>query len=77
MNIEARKLELIEFLINLKDENLINKIEAAIKESQKEDDTLTKFTLEQYVDRVKIAEEDFKSGRFKTQEKLEIDSETW
>ena len=77
MNLQSRKLQAIGFLINCQDEKLFNKIEATIKDSQQQELTLQPFSQKQMDERAKRAKEDYLSGRFKTQEQLEIESETW
>ncbi len=77
MNFQTRKLKAIGYLINLQDEKLFSKIEATIEESHKQELTMKPFTQKQMVERAKRANEDYLAGRVKTQEQLEIESETW
>jgi len=75
MDLQARKYSLIEYLIALKDETILKKIEAAffnIKESK-----LEKFTQQDLLNRAIQSNDDYLSGNFKTQEQLEIESEKW
>ena len=79
MNIQARKYSLIEYLIELKDESLITKIESLIS-SEQDHETAPKYkplTKNDLVLRANEANEDYISGRVKTQEQLESDSENW
>jgi len=78
MDLQTRKLNTIEYLLNLKDEVLFNKIESIIIESQNENKRELKLlTQEQLINRAKQANEDYLAGNFKTQEQLEIESENW
>jgi len=77
MNLQSRKLQAIGFLINCQDEKLFSKIESTIKDSQQQEFNTQPFSQKQMVERAKRANEDYLSGRFKTQEQLEIESETW
>jgi hypothetical protein len=72
MNLQARKLELIEYLIQVNDEKVINQIENLIDKSN-----LTPFTKNELISRAKQSELDFQAGKFKTQEQLETDSIHW
>ena len=75
-NFQARKLEAINVLINIKDEVVFRKIEEKIKETCVES-TIKQFTQKQLVERAKRANEDFKNGKFISQENLIKESENW
>jgi len=78
MDLQTRKLNLIEYLIHLQDEKLFSRIEAAIARNTRHDTrNLQPFTEQQLLDRAKLSDEDYKAGRFTTQEKLETESEKW
>jgi hypothetical protein len=77
MNLSTKKLQLIEYLINCQDEKLFDKIEATIKDSQQQEFTKAPFSQKQMVERAKLANEDYLSGRYKTQKQLKTESETW
>jgi len=77
MNLQTRKLQAIGFLINCQDEKLFSKLEATIRDSQQSELTRQPFSQKQMVERAKRANEDYLAGRFKTQEQLEVESETW
>ena len=78
MDLQTRKLNTIEYLLNLKDEVLFNKIESIIIESQNENKRELKLlTQEQLINRAKQANEDYLAGNFKTQDQLETESENW
>jgi tryptophan 2,3-dioxygenase len=78
MDLQTRKLKAIEYLIGLRDEKMFRKIEFTIEEVRNLE-TVRKnarpLTAEQLVDRAKRSNNDFLSGRFKTQEELEKESE--
>jgi len=78
MDLQTRKLNLIEFLIGLQDENAFEIIEETIKKSTKDlDHTLTPFTQAELIERAKKSNDDYLAGNFKTQEQLEIESKKW
>jgi hypothetical protein len=79
MNIQAKKLNLIEKLIGLSDTTTINKIDkllnktvlSAYKAKQ------SPMTGSEYKSRLEKAEKDLKHGRVISQEDLEKESEGW
>ena len=75
-NFQARKLEAINVLINIKDEVVFRKIEEKIKETCVESN-IKQFTQKQLLERAKRANEDFKNGKFMSQENLIKESENW
>ena len=75
-NLQARKLEAINILINIKDEVVFRKIEEKIKETCFES-SIKQFTQKQLVDRAKRANEDYKNGKYMSQENLINQSENW
>jgi hypothetical protein len=79
MDIQTRKLNLITYLSELKDENVFEKIEEFIfKKFEKKDKIdLKPFTVNEFENRIEKSEEDFKNGRIKTQEELENISSNW
>ena len=71
MNIQARKLEAIEYLIHIHDEKLLEKIEAVINDSYLEGNrNYKKFTNEELIDRANEANQDYIAGRIVLQEDL-------
>lgn len=80
MDIPTRKLRAIEYLIGLHDEKVLRKIESTINEDQ-EDHSVRKnlkpMTQEQLIERAKRSSSDHLSGKYKTQEQLEQESENW
>jgi len=78
MDLQTRKLNAIRYMINLQDEKIFREIEAAIDtfKSKKETELLP-FTREQLVDRAKRSNEDYLSGRIKSQDQLVAASVNW
>jgi hypothetical protein len=78
MDIQTRKLNLIEYLIGLKDENIFRVIEDMISKSRKGEEQLSRpFTQQELLERAKNSNEDYLAGNFKDQEQLEIESKNW
>jgi len=79
MDIQARKYSLIEYLIGLRDETILSKIESAISSVTKNNigQELESFTQEQLLDRAKKSNNDYIAGKYKTQEQLEKESANW
>ncbi|HEY3390390.1 MAG TPA: hypothetical protein VGK38_12500 [Prolixibacteraceae bacterium] len=78
MDLQTRKLNTIGYLINLQDEKVFTKIEAAIDSIRTQKDSKLKpFTKKQLIDRAKQSNQDYLAGRFKSQEQLELESENW
>lgn len=78
MDMQTRKLNLIEYLINIDDEKIFSRIESSIIGSKKPiQKPLKSFTQSELVERSKLAEKDYKVGKFISQELLELESENW
>jgi tryptophan 2,3-dioxygenase len=80
MDIQTRKLKAIEYLIGLNDEKVLRKIESTIAEVQKQltiRQEMNPMTQEQLIERAKRSTSDYLSGRYKTQDQLEQESENW
>jgi hypothetical protein len=78
MDLQTRKLNLITYLAQLQDEHFFDKIEDYILSKLERDlSDYIPFSIETLVNRIEKSEEDFKSGRFKTQEDLESQSSNW
>ena len=78
MDLQTRKLNAIEYLINIQDENILNKIEATIYESKAiESPKLKPLTKKQLIDRAIKANKDYSMGKTKTQEQIESESDNW
>jgi len=80
MDIQAIKLELIQYLLNTDKESLLQKVkELVLKEECKDNDAdnRTPFTIEQLNAKLERAEEDYNAGRITTDEDLAKEIETW
>jgi tryptophan 2,3-dioxygenase len=80
MDIQTRKLRAIEYLIGLHDEKVLRKIESTINDVQERQairKNLKPMTQEQLVERARRSSSDYLSGKIKTQEQLEQESENW
>ena len=76
MDLQTRKLSLIEYLISIKDEKMLSKIEKLIF-GKTNTNKIAKFTEEELIDRIHKSEADYVSGNYKSQDELEKESETW
>ncbi|MDO9256435.1 MAG: hypothetical protein Q7U54_13040 [Bacteroidales bacterium] len=80
MDLQTRKLKAIEYLVGVRDEKVLSKIESTIVEVQKQQiarRNVKPFTQEQVVERAKRSTQDYLLGKYKTQEQLEKESENW
>ena len=78
MDLQTRKLNLIGYLISIEDEKIFNRIESSIIGSKKPvQKPLKPFTQSELVECAKLAEKDYKEGKFIAQELLELESESW
>ena len=64
MSLQARKLNLIEYLISLKDENLFKKLENSVLELK--DSKLPVFTEDELILRAEEANLDYQNGNYST-----------
>ncbi len=78
MDLQTRILNAIEYIAGLEDEGIFNKIELAILEKKVLSERKMKsFTQKQLLERVGKSNRDYKTGKYKTQEPLENDPESW
>ena len=78
MDLQTRKLNLIEHLIRLQDEKIFRRIEELINKSLTSDDkALKRFTKKELIERAKKSNMDYQAGHTRTQEQLEADSKNW
>ncbi|MDD3789836.1 MAG: hypothetical protein PHO94_14250 [Petrimonas sp.] len=77
MDLRTRKLNVIEYLIGLDDEEVFSKIEATIFENKKQLKKFRPFTRQDLIARANRSNEDYEAGRIITQEDLEVESENW
>jgi len=78
MDLQTRKLNLIEYLIGLQDEKVFQRIEDSINKTlQTTNQPLRQFTTQELADRALKSNEDYHLGKFQDQEKLEKESSNW
>ncbi len=78
MDLQTRKLNLITYLAQIKDEIFFDKLENYILKREAEHiPDLKPFTIEELISRIEKSELDFKNGNFKSQEELEKISANW
>lgn len=79
MDFQTRKLNLIAYLAQIQDESILIKIESFLLKGKTKDNEITfkPFTLEEFIDRIEKSEQDFKEGKYKSQDELEKISEKW
>lgn len=79
MDLQSRKLNLISFLLGLKDEEFFKQLEEYILKNQPEgnDPDFLPFTKGELIERAKTSKEDYLNGRYTTQEKVEKLSDKW
>jgi hypothetical protein len=74
MSLQARKLSLIEYLISLKDEKILKRIEKSVLELKEE---FNVFSEQELILRAEEANSDYLKGDYKIQEELEKESDNW
>lgn len=78
MDLQTRKLNLITYLAQIKDEIFFDKLENYILKSEVEHNPdLKPFTIKELINRIELSELDFKNGKVKSQEELEEISANW
>ena len=78
MDLQTRKLNVIEYLIGLKDESIFSVFEKIVDESKSEGTkTYRTFSKQELIDRAKKSNLDYLAGNFKDQEQLETESKDW
>ena len=79
MDLSTRKLNLITYLAQLQDENSFGKIEQYILHNQhlEKKADFKPFSIDELESRVKESEQDYASGKFRSQDDLEKTSENW
>ncbi len=78
MDLQTRKLNLITYLAQIKDEIFFDKLENYILKNEAElNPGLKPLTVKELIDRIEISELDFKNGKIKSQEDLEQISANW
>ena len=78
MDLQTRKLNAIEYIARLQDESIFDKIELAISENKvRNERKLRPFTQKQLLARAEKSDREYQTGKFKTQDVLEKESESW
>jgi len=78
MDLQTGKLNIIAYLIGLKDEKIFRTIEDMIIKSKSDKEPPFKsFTENELIERAKKSNKDYFSGNFTDQEKLETESKKW
>lgn len=79
MDLQTRKLELIQEFLKVESEELISRLEKLISKERKENDDhrFRPFTMEEYNARIDQAMEDSRNGRFISAEDLLKEIDSW
>ena len=77
MDLQTRKLNVIEYLIRLQDDNMIQEIETLIFESKIHDKNSQQLTENDLLERALKSNTQYKSGEFVDQDELEKESKSW
>ena len=78
MDLQTRKLNIIEYLIGLRDEKIFSLIEDLIRKSRSgQDIDYRPLTQEELIERAKESNKDYISGNITDQEELEKESKSW
>jgi len=78
MDLQTRKLNIIEYLIGINDEKIFGLIEDLIRKSKSDQDVAyRKFTQEEMIDRARESNKDYISGNITDQEELKKESKNW
>lgn len=79
MSLHTRKLHLIAYISELKDENFFKEVEDYIlrKQSKSSNPDFKPFTVNELIERVGKSEQDYIEGKFMAQKELEEISKNW
>ena len=78
MDLQTRKKHLIEYLLGLQDETVFQRIEDSINKTRyATTKSLRQLSSQELIDRAKKSNEDYLSGKFIDQERLEEESSNW
>jgi len=78
MDLQTRKLNLIEYLIGLQDERIFRRIEDSITRTlHSTDRPFEQISEQQLTKRAQRSNEDYTTGKFLDQEHLEMESNNW
>lgn len=76
-NLSVTKLDLIAYLVNLKDEAILNELTAVMFKHKISNPMGNKLSKQELVNRALESNKDYEEGNYTTQEQLELDSEKW
>ena len=78
MNLQLKKLELIEWIAQTSDTDVISKMDKIRKSYiSKTKDEVKPMSLDEFYSSIEDAEKDIKSGRVYSQDEVEKESENW
>ncbi|MCK9450191.1 MAG: hypothetical protein M0Q90_00680 [Bacteroidales bacterium] len=77
MDLQTRKLNVIEYLIRLQDDNMIQEIENLISKSKIHDKNFQQLTEDDLLNRAVKSNTQYESGEFVDQDELEKESKSW
>jgi hypothetical protein len=77
MDLQTRKLNVIEYVIRLQDANMMQEIEDLISDSNIQDNNIQQFTENDLIQRAKESNKQYKAKEFTDQTELEEDSKSW
>jgi len=78
MDLQTRKLNLIEYFVRIDDEKIITIFEDIIVELKSDNSRKLKpFTQQELLDRARKSNQDYLEGNYKTQEIVESESQSW
>jgi len=76
-NLSVTKLDLIAYLVNLKDEAILNELVAVMCKHKNSNPSNTKLSKQDLVNRALQSNKDYEAGNYIKQEQLDLDSEKW
>ncbi len=80
MDLQTRKLNIIEYLIGLRDEKIFDMIESTIIESKSKqvaEKNVKPLSKQELIDRAKKSSSEYNNGKFVSQSQLEKESKNW
>lgn len=76
-NLSVTKLDLIAYLVNLKDEAILKELAAVMVKHKIANPSGSKLSKQDLVNRALQANKDYETGNYTSQEQLALDSEKW
>jgi len=78
MDLQTRKLNLIEYFVRVADEKIITIFEEIIIELKSDNSRKLKpFTQKELLDRARKSNQDYLEGNYRSQEIVELESQSW